>query len=79
MNKQTYVITRELAVIVKYDPRYIRNTLRDSVFVEGIHYIRPFGGRKILYLWEAIEQDMQQYSDTQAPIIPLTAGRSCHG
>lgn len=54
----TYLTTAELSERIKYDARTIRNQLKDSVLLEGIHYIRPFGGRKILYLWEKIEQDM---------------------
>ncbi|UYM61902.1 site-specific integrase [Pseudomonas aeruginosa] len=34
---------------MKYDARTIRNRLKDSVLLEGIHYFRPFGGRKILF------------------------------
>ena len=55
---QTYLTTQELAERIKYDSRTIREQLKDSVLLEGIHYIRPFGGRKILYLWERIEKDM---------------------
>ncbi|MCK9535118.1 MAG: hypothetical protein M0Q98_10560 [Pseudomonas sp.] len=54
----TYLTTAELAARIKYDVRTIRNQLKDSVLLEGIHYVRPFGGRKILYLWEKIETDM---------------------
>ena len=54
----TYLTTAELAARIKYDARTIRNQLKDSVLLEGVHYIRPFGGRKILYLWEKIETDM---------------------
>ena len=55
---QTYLTTVELSERIKYDPRTIRERLKDSVLLEGVHYIRPFGGRKILYVWEKIEQDM---------------------
>lgn len=55
---QTYLTTSELSDRIKYDSRTIRERLKDSVLLEGIHYIRPFGGRKILYIWENIEQDM---------------------
>lgn len=55
---QTYLTTEELAVRIKYDARTIRNQLKDSVLLEGVHYFRPFGGRKILYVWEKIEADM---------------------
>ena len=58
----TYLTTAELASRIKYDARTIRERLKDAVLLEGIHYIRPFGGRKILYLWEKIEADMVQTS-----------------
>lgn len=54
----TYLTTSELSERIKYDSRTIRNQLKDSVLIENIHYIRPFGGRKILYVWERIEEDM---------------------
>jgi len=60
---QTYLTTEELSSKIKYDPRTIRNRLKDSVLLEGIHYIRPFGGRKILYIWEKIETDMARTVD----------------
>ena len=56
----TYLTTEELAARIKYDTATIRNQLKDSVLIEGIHYIRPFGGRKILYVWEQIEKDMKK-------------------
>ena len=55
----TYLTTEELSARIKFDPRTIRNQLKDSVLLEGVHYIRPFGGRKILYVWEQIEKDMR--------------------
>ncbi len=60
---QTYLTTQELAARIKYDVRTIRNQLKDSVLLEGVHYIRPFGGRKILYIWEQIEKDMRNTFD----------------
>lgn len=54
----TYMTTSELSERIKYDQRTIREQLKDSVLFEGVHYIRPFGGRKILYLWEIIEEEM---------------------
>lgn len=58
----TYLTTDELAARIKYDSRTIRERLKDSVLIEGVHYIRPFGGRKILYIWERIERDMKSAS-----------------
>lgn len=59
---QTYLTTQELANRIRYDARTVRNQLKDSVLLEGVHYIRPFGGRKILYVWEKIEEDMAKAS-----------------
>ncbi|MBP6006473.1 MAG: hypothetical protein KA740_02140, partial [Rhodoferax sp.] len=47
MIEQTYLTTDELSAKIKYDSRTIRDRLKDSVLLEGRHYIRPFGGRKV--------------------------------
>ena len=58
----TYLTTEELSSRIKYNPRTIRECLKDSVLLEGIHYIRPFGGRKLLFLWEPIEEELLKNS-----------------
>lgn len=75
----TYVTTDELSKLIKYDARTIRERLKDSVLLEGKHYIRPFGGRKILYLWEAIEADMHAAAGAAQVCIPMANGAICHG
>ncbi|MCM8920625.1 MAG: hypothetical protein LC540_11285 [Candidatus Thiodiazotropha sp.] len=75
----TYLTTYELSARIKYDPRTIRERLKDSVLLEGIHYIRPFGGRKILYIWEKIEVDMGAASSEHSIAIPMANGGVCHG
>lgn len=76
----TYLTTEELAARIKYDARTIRNRLKDSVLLEGTHYFRPFGGRKILFLWEAIERDMQKrLVAAESLAIPMASGQLCHG
>ncbi|MBV61224.1 MAG: hypothetical protein CMH65_07980 [Nevskiales bacterium] len=77
MSSTTYLTTEELSARIKYDVRTIRERLKDSVLLEGQHYIRPFGGRKILYLWEAIQRDMASAPSTSA--IPMANGAVCHG
>ena len=74
---QTYLTTEELSARIKYDPRTIREQLKDSVLLEGVHYIRPFGGRKILFIWERIEHDMALPSD-ESFAIPMADGSVCH-
>lgn len=76
---QTYLTTEQLSERIHYDIRTIRDRLKDSVLLEGIHYIRPFGGRKLLFLWEAIERDIGQASANRGPLIPMANGGLAHG
>ena len=71
---QTFLTTEELSVRIKYDARTIREQLKDAVLLEGVHYVRPFGRRKILYIWEAIERDL-----LASVAIPMANGGVCHG
>ena len=75
----TYLTTDELAGLIKYDPRTIRERLKDSVLLEGVHYIRPFGGRKLLFIWEAIQRDIGMASAGRGPLIPMANGAMAHG
>lgn len=76
-----YLTTEELSARIKYDVRTIRERLKDSVLIEGVHYFRPFGGRKILFIWEAIQRDMVSAS-RQSPArisgIPMANGGLLH-
>lgn len=78
MSDPTFLTTDELAARIKYDARTIRNRLKDSVLLEGRHYVRPFGGRKILYLWEVIQEDIlgSNWDDSS---IPMANGSACNG
>ncbi len=77
---QTYLTTEQLSERIKYDPRTIRERMKDSVLLEHRHYFRPFGGRKILYIWENIEQDMLDQADASAAgNIPMAKGGVCRG
>jgi hypothetical protein len=73
--------TEELSRRIKYDVRTIRERLKDSVLLEGVHYFRPFGGRKILYIWPVIERDMMVVSQAK-PVgmsaIPMASGGVLH-
>ena len=77
----TYLTTDELAVRIKYDVRTIRERLKDSVLLEGVHYFRPFGGRKILYVWETIQRDMKGMTVSKSSLmagIPMANGSMLH-
>lgn len=74
----TFLTTDQLAQRIQYDARTIREQLKDSVLIEGVHYVRPFGRRKILYIWERIEKDILNSSNL-AFAIPMANGGICHG
>ena len=76
---QTYLTTEQLATRIHYDVRTIRDRLKDSVLLEGVHYIRPFGGRKLLFIWEAIEKDITSCSTGRGPLIPMANGGVARG
>ena len=88
---QTYLTIDQLAEIIHYDSRTIRTRLKDAVLLEGVHYIRPFGGRKLLFIKEAIERDIGKFSASKAPGcmvahsrapgtgIPMANGGRAHG
>ncbi len=75
----TYLTTAELAARIKYNPRTIREELKDSVLLEGTHYVRPFGGRKILFVWESIERDMRLVSAEDSIGLPMANGTVLRG
>lgn len=83
MSEYTYLSADQLSQRIPYCPRYINEVLKDRVFTEGIHYIKPFGGRRIVYLWEPIEQlllSANTCSRVPAPAgIPMAAGGVCRG
>jgi hypothetical protein len=71
--------TDELSARIKYDVRTIRERLKDSVLFEGVHYIRPFGGRKILFVWDRIVEDIAKPSAASPVGIPMANGGVLHG
>ena len=77
----TYLTTEELSTQIKYDVRTIRERLKDSVLIEGVHYFRPFGVRKILYIWESVQRDMMsssRHQPTGMSAIPMANGGVLH-
>lgn len=74
----TDLTTEQLSDRIKYDPRTIRQCLKDSVLLEGKHYIRSFGGRKFLCIWEIIKKDMLTGARSNL-VIPMANGAVCHG
>lgn len=75
---KTFLTTKELSERIKYPERCIREYLKDRVLIEGVHYIRPFGRRKLLFLWESIENDLIGDSVRGMDAIPLAGGGFCN-
>ncbi|MCG5541244.1 MULTISPECIES: hypothetical protein [unclassified Halorhodospira] len=79
MQQYTYLSARQLSERIPYCARYINEVLRDREFIEGVHYIRPFNGRRVVYLWEPIEELMLGPSQVAQQGIPMVSGGICHG
>lgn len=54
-----YITADDLAIRLHYDVRTVRDRLVGRMFVEGIHYFRLNGGRKLLFDWPRIEADLR--------------------
>ena len=70
----TYLTTEQLSELIHYDARTIRTRLKDAVLLEVIYYICLFGGRKLLFIWEAIQRDIGTASAQQAPDTKMANG-----
>jgi hypothetical protein len=75
----TLITTQQLAERIQYDERYIRERLVPEVLTEGVHYLRPFGRRKLLFVWEAIEEKLFAPGPAKPAGIPLANGGVCRG
>lgn len=52
-----FIGTDELAKRICYDARTVRDHFT-KIMVDGVHYVRGPGGRKILWIWNNIERDL---------------------
>jgi len=81
----TYLSPAQVAERLGFSTRYFRNVVLRDRLVEGVHYCRPFGGRKILLVWEEVEAELlrdlpgvKQDSPGAGAGIPMRGGRVCH-
>ncbi|WP_445778056.1 hypothetical protein [Shewanella sp.] len=76
--KQTLLNAKELSQRIKFSAAYINHTLKDNVFFDGVHYIKPFGGRKIFYIWEEVERELFKKQQRRI-VVPMAHRGVCHG
>lgn len=74
----TFITGAQLAKRLHYSERHIREYLKDRHFIEGTHYVRLPGSRRILYIWENIANDILGNS-AAVDAIPMANGGVCHG
>ncbi len=74
----TYLSPEMLSQRLPYSTRHIREYLKDRVFIEGYHYVRAPGGRRLLFVWERVEEVLQGCGPMTAR-IPLAAGGYVNG
>lgn len=74
----TYLSPGMLAERLPYSERHIREYLKDRIFIEGYHYVRAPGGRRLLFIWERVEE-LLGGTGSPMPSIPLASGGVVHG
>lgn len=74
----TYLKVEELAERINFKPQTILRNKLDSVLIEHIHYVRPFGGKRVLFIWEHIERDMLS-GHLGSSSVPMARGGYAHG
>jgi len=72
-----YITVEELAERTTFAKDTITRGHIARCLVEGIHFVRPFGGKKKLYIWENIERDMYQGFKKGAQ-VPMAKGGNAH-
>ena len=69
----TYLTTEELATRMKYDARTIRNRLKDSVLLEGIHYFRPLAAARFFSSGKQSKKTCRNSLRTSG-LVPMAGG-----
>ncbi len=75
----TYISLEELALRTTYSKTTLSRGHITQNMIEGIHFVRPLGGKKKLYVWDAIERDMFNMNSSRVEGIPMANGGKCHG
>lgn len=78
---RTFLTVEELAARTSYSESTILRGHIARSLVDGVHFVRPFGGKRKLYIWEAIESEMLNPINhpNNKISIPMTNGGTCHG
>lgn len=74
----TFLSPEMLSERIPYSTRHIREYLKDRIFIEGYHYVRAPGGRRIMFIWERVEEALGT-AHTLDMRIPLAAGGFVNG
>lgn len=74
----TYLKLEDLAERLNFKPETILRKKVGTVLHEGVHFVRPLGGKRILFIWEHIERDMLSGMQSVSA-IPMANGGYCHG
>jgi hypothetical protein len=78
--EETHLTLQELSERINYKPQTILRKLIGTHLIEGIHFFHPFGGRKMVFIWEPINRDMRRPQISHhIAAIPMANGGKHHG
>ena len=79
MDKFTYLNAESVAKKLDYSPRYFKEVIVKNFLEENVHYIRGFGGRKLIFIWEKIEEELLGKLQSHNFSIPMSSGGFLNG
>lgn len=82
MSNRTYLTPEQAAERLSFSPRYFRNVIMKRSLIEGVHWVRAFDGRKMLIIWERVEEELLNTGAAadfaEEAAIPMAKGGRCY-
>jgi len=84
VSNRTYLTPEQAAERLSFSPRYFRNVIMKRSLIEGVHWVRAFDGRKMLIIWERVEEELLNIGNVSTAnsnenaAIPMAKGGRCY-
>ncbi|MFI5340838.1 MAG: helix-turn-helix transcriptional regulator [Candidatus Methylomirabilales bacterium] len=69
---EEYLKIEQLSERIPYRPQTIRNMMTKGTFKLGVHYVKPNGTGRPIFIWSAVERWLRE--SEAANVIPLARG-----
>ena len=69
---EQYMSIEQLSGRIPYRPQTIRNMISKGVFKRDVHYVKPGGRGRPVFIWSAVERWLRESGEPN--VIPLARG-----